>query len=84
MFKGIFKKTPKPFARTQSQVRVVRLTCLTCICITYLYKANNNDDILCGIFVYFLFFCLQDDLSAPSELSGSTDNLSVNTNTKVK
>lgn len=82
MFKGMFKKTPKPFARTQSQVRVVRLTCLTSICMTYLYKANNNDDILCEMFVYF--FCLQDDLSAPSELSGSADNLFVNTNTKVK
>lgn len=57
MFKGMFKKTPKPFARTQSQVRVVRLTCLTCICITYLWNNNNNnknndDDNLCGIFIF--------------------------------
>lgn len=38
MFKGIFKKTPKPLARTQSQVRVVRLTCLTCItCICIIF-----------------------------------------------
>lgn len=36
MFKGMFKKTPKAYARTQSQVSVVRLTCLTCICIIYI------------------------------------------------
>lgn len=40
--------------------------------------------IFCVECLFIIFFFLQDDLSAPSELSGSTDNLSVNTNTKVK
>lgn len=35
------------------------------------------------ISVDWFFFYLQDDLSAPSELSGTTDNTSLSTNTKV-
>lgn len=68
MFSGMFKKQPKALgARTQSQVRVTRLSLL---------EEEDGDN-------QWLMFAShpQDDLSAPSEMSGSTDNLSVNNNT---
>ena len=58
----------------KKKVRVVHLT----LPLLHHLKINNNNQM--GTFVS----CLQEDLSAPSELSGSTDNLSVNSNTKVK
>ena len=66
VFGGIFKKSPKPYAaRRGSQVRVVRLTCLTFTCLTFTW----DDKWGC-----WHFLCpLQDDLSAPDELSGSTE-----------
>lgn len=72
MFGGMFKKS-KPFgARTQSQVRVVRLALFS-----HFDLLLEDDD---GTFVSRP----QEDVSASRDLSASKDDLSVKSNTKVK
>lgn len=77
MFKGILKKTPNPFARTQSQVSFAPHHGHSEIDIIWSQQWSQsvrNDS----------FFGLQDDLSAPSEPTGTNDNTSLSTNTKVR
>lgn len=75
MFSGMFKKSPKPFrAKPQSQVSIMESCCR-------LFSSQLNHVTLIysdGINNHWLTFVshLQGDLSAPSELSGSNDNLS--------